>query len=124
MRNIKLFIILLISVFAFGFTSCETYFNPEGGTNIVVVGHVFDSDGSTPLEYIKVESNYGETKTNHEGYFEILSYYMPWDDEHALTFEKKVKSAEYKFHEDTSIKIESNKIILDSIHKEIDVVLE
>lgn len=125
MRNIKLFIILLISVLAFGFTSCETYFNPEGGTNEVIRGNVFAADEVTPLENVTIRSNYGETKTNHQGYFEILSYYFPMEDEHVLTFERKVKSATYENYTEKPITKNSDyQIITQAGYKSLKIILE
>lgn len=111
MKLLKCFIFL--TILSGLFVACAEDKNPVGGKDHYFEGKVITIEGDG-IPGIKVTSNYGYTKTDHNGRFVLLSYSLPFS-RHWFKFED-VDGEENGLFEEQEINV--------TIYGDIEVILE
>lgn len=80
-------IITLDSCFMLPISFSETNFTPNEEKLMTIVGYVSSKENATPVKNIKIKGNYGYTRTDNNGYYELLVYLDKSAQQTSLVFE-------------------------------------
>lgn len=79
--------ITLDSCFMLPSSFSETVYTPNKEKLITIVGHVFSKENAVPIKNIKITGDYGYTRTDANGYYELLVYLDKTNQQATLVFE-------------------------------------